>query len=69
MERVTAPDWYITSSDIANDLEALHYAALWFEDKPGKVPEMDVQIYFYRTGGVGPKFSGSRGRLFPDWSF
>lgn len=53
----------MTFSDIADDLEALYYAALWFEDKPGKVPQMDVEVYRYKGRDVGPKFLASRGSL------
>lgn len=52
----------MTFSDVAEDLEALYYAALWFEDKPGMMPGMDVETHRYRD--KRPKFLASRGKLF-----
>lgn len=68
LESVAAPGWHMTFSDIADDLEALYYAGLWFDDKPGKVPEMNLEIYRFRTGRTGPTFLASRGNLFLDQS-
>lgn len=62
LERVAAPEWNMTFSDVAEDLEALYYAALWFEDKPGMMPGMDVETHRYRD--TRPKFLASRGKLY-----
>lgn len=59
---MAAPGWSMTFSDVAEDLEALYYAALWFEDKPGVMPGMDFETHRYR--GLKPKFLASRGKMF-----
>lgn len=66
LERVAAPGWYMTFADIVDDLEAIYYAALWFEDQPASLPEMKVDIYRYKNGGTKPggaTFLASRGSL------
>ena len=63
LERVAAPGWQMTFVDVSDDLEALYYAALWFEEGSGKVPEMDLEIYRYKSGSSGATFFASRGRV------
>jgi hypothetical protein len=61
MERIDAPGWAMTFADIADDLEALYYAALFFDNEPGVMPGMDVTIHRYRTDR--PKFLAARAKL------
>ena len=66
MTKIEAPDWHMTFSDVLGDLEALWYAALWFEDRIGGIPEMDFEVrrnQRYSSGGRGPFFLASRGNL------
>lgn len=53
----------MTFSDLSDDLEALWYAALWFEDRPGKVPAMNVEILRPKPGSPGPAIFASKGTL------
>lgn len=53
----------MTFLDLSDDLEALWYAALWFEDQPGSVPGMNVEILRPKAGSLGPAFVASRGAL------
>lgn len=64
MTKVEAPDWYMTFSDIVNDLEALWYAALWFEGPAGGFPEIDFEVSKFErqsSGSRGVAFLASRG--------
>lgn len=45
MTKVEAPGWSMTFSDVADNLEALWYAALWFEGRSAGFPEMDFEVY------------------------
>lgn len=45
MTKVKAPGWSMTFSDVADDLEALWYAALWFEGRSAGFPEMNFEVY------------------------
>lgn len=66
MTKVEAPDWYMTFSDIADDLEALWYATLWFEERPAGVPAMDFEVTKHQKqspGSKGPSFLASRGNF------
>lgn len=66
IEKIEAPDWYMTFSDVPEDLETLWIAALWFEDRIGGFPEMDFDVHRnqrYSSGGRGPLFLASRGNL------
>lgn len=66
MKKKEAPDWHMTFFDVVGDLEALWYAALWFEDRIGGVPEMDFDVHKNQqcaSGGRGPTFLASRGNL------
>ena len=64
MTKVDAPDWYMTFSDVVADLEALWYAALWFQDSPTGVPEVDFDVFKHSqqsSGARGTSFLASRG--------
>lgn len=66
MTKVEAPNWYMTFSDIVEDLEALWYATLWFEERTAGVPEMDFEVTRIEPqspGGKGPSFLASRGNF------
>ena len=63
LEKVPAPGWMMTFADIAGDLEALYYAAMWFDDQPGTVPEMHVDVYRYKSGDSGPTFLAEKGEF------
>ncbi len=67
MRRVEAPNWSMTFSDVADDLEALWYAALFFENRLSGFPEMNFDVYKFRqqagTGNRGQPFLASRGNL------
>lgn len=66
MTKIEVPDWYMTFSDVAEDLEALCFAALWFEDRVGGFPAVDFEVrrfQRYSSGGRGPLFLASRGNL------
>lgn len=58
MTRTEAPDWSMTFSDVADDLEALWYAALWFEGRLTGFPELDFGVYEKNT-----RFLVSRGNF------
>ena len=61
LEKAVATDWYMTFADISDDLEALYFASLWFEDQAASMPSMDVEIHRYRSGHTGPPFLASKG--------
>jgi hypothetical protein len=42
--KMEAPDRAMTFVDVADELEALWYAFMWFDEEPGMVPSMDVEI-------------------------
>ncbi len=66
MIKIEASDWYMTSSDFMDDLEALWYATMWFEETAAGVPEMDVDVYKVdrqSSGGKGASFLASRGSV------
>ena len=45
MKKIEVPASSMTFSDIADDLEALWYAALWFEERAAGFPEADFEVY------------------------
>lgn len=52
----------MTFADVADELEALWYAFMWFDEEPGMVPGMDVEIRRSRRGSPqGGLFLGRRG--------
>ena len=51
----------MTFSDVADDLEALWYAALWFEERADGFPETDFEVY--KMGHKGKTFLASRGKF------
>ena len=52
----------MTFADVADDLEALWYAALWFEGRAAGFPEMDFEVYrFEKADRSGKTFLASRG--------
>lgn len=59
--KLEAPDWYMTFTNIVDDLEALWHAALWFENRAGGVPEMDFEVFRFDSRGVS--FLASRGNF------
>ena len=64
--KIEAPVWYMTFSDIVNGLEALWYAALWFEERAAGVPEMDFNVYQFdrqSSDARGSSFLASRGNF------
>lgn len=58
--KVDAPNWDFTFSDIGEDLEAIFSAAQYFESPVYGVPQMNIQVYRYKSGGT---FLASRGGL------
>ena len=63
---IEPPDWYMTFSDIVDDLEALWYAALRFEKRAAGVPEMDFNVYQFdqqSSDARGSSFLASRGNF------
>ena len=66
MTKIGGSNWHMTFSDVADDLEALWYAALWFEESAASVPEMDFEVYKFdrqNPGGRGALFLASRGKF------
>ncbi len=63
LEKVAAPGWHMTFADISDDLEALYYSALWFEDRPAAMPKMNVEVHRFKVGSLGPTFLASKGNL------
>ena len=61
MTKTEAPDWSMTFSNIADDLEALWYAALWFEGRAAGFPEADFEVY--RLGQRSNSFLACRGNF------
>ena len=56
----------MTFSDVVEDLEALWYAALWFETRASGVPEMDFEVFKFTrqsSGERGTSFLASRGNF------
>lgn len=45
--RVDAPGWNMTFCDVMDDLEALCYAALWYENRAGGIQEMDLKMMIF----------------------
>ena len=54
MTKVEAPDWHVIFSNVADDLEALWYAALWFEERPSGFPTMDFEVKRRSSEDRGP---------------
>lgn len=63
LTKMEAQSWYMTLSDIQDDLEALWYAIMWFDEIPGTVPSMDISIRRFRLGSSGPTFLASQGHI------
>ena len=61
MTKVEAPGWSMTFSNIADDLEALWYAALWFEGRAAGFPETEFDVY--KSGQLKKSFLASRGNF------
>ena len=61
MTKIEAPGWSMTFSNIADDLEALWYAALWFEGRVAGFPEADFEVY--RSGQQSKSFLACRGNF------
>ena len=61
MTKAEAPGWSMTFSNIADDLEALWYAALWFEGRAAGFPEADFEVY--RLGQQSNSFLACRGNF------
>ena len=58
----------MTYSDIAEDVKALYYASLWFQDPSGGgIPMVDITVSRYITGGMGQTFYAEFGTLI--WEF
>lgn len=53
----------MTYADLAADVEALWYAALWFSDVVFGFPMMDLTVDRYISGGFGPTFEAERGNF------
>ena len=51
----------MTFSDIADDLEALWYAALWFEGRADGFPEADFEVY--KSGQQSKSFLACHGNF------
>jgi len=67
LDKVQYPGWYMTYADLAADVEALWYAALWFSDAVFGFPMMDLTVDRYISGGFGPTFEAERGNF--RWEF
>ncbi|MCJ1457198.1 hypothetical protein MMC28_007565 [Mycoblastus sanguinarius] len=63
LTKVPAPDWSMTYSDLVDDIEALQYAAMWFDDPFYGFPAMDIQIVRFKSGYSAPTFVASRGSI------
>lgn len=65
LEKVAAPDWYMTFADISDDLEALWYAALFFDGQSATpvIPEMDVEVYRSIPATPAKNFLASKGNI------
>lgn len=65
MTRVETSEWYMTFSDVVDDLEALWYSALYFEGRAAGVPEMDFLVYKSerQSSGRVALFLASRGNF------
>ncbi len=63
LTRVEALDWVMKFADVADGLEALWFAFVWFDEEPEMVPNMDVEIRRSRRGSPGPTFLGSKGSM------
>ena len=53
----------MTYSDLVDDIEALQYAAMWFDDPFYGFPAMDIQIVRFKSGYSAPTFVASRGSI------
>ena len=63
LKKIAAAGWEMTFSDLAHDLEELWYALMWFDDKPGMVPNLEIGVQKYTKGVPGPKFQAAAGSL------
>ena len=61
MTKTEGTGWSMTFSDIADDLEALWYAALYFEERAAGFPEVDIEVY--RLGQRSKPFLACRGNF------
>ena len=52
--------------DVADDLEALWFAALWFQDPIASLPMMDIMVERFMSGPSQPLFYAAHGNLY--WS-
>lgn len=57
----------MTYADLAADIEALWYAALWFADEVYGFPMMDLTVNRFLSGDSGPTFLAERGQF--RWEF
>ena len=61
MTKTEGPGGSMTFSDIADDLEALWYAALYFEGRAAGFPEANFEVY--KLGQLSKSFLASRGNF------
>lgn len=45
--RVDAPGWNMTLCGAVDVQEAFCYAALWYENRAGRIPEMDLKMMIF----------------------
>lgn len=67
LNKIQYPEWHMTYADLAADVEALWYAALWFLDEVYGFPMMEVTVTRFLSGDSGPTFLAERGHF--RWSF
>jgi len=53
----------MTYADLAADVEALWYAALWFSDEVYGFPMMDLTVHRFLSGEYGPTFFTEQGHI------
>ena len=58
-----SPYGSMSFSDVKDDLEALWYAALWFEGRKEGFPEMEFEVYKANLRRKGVPFLAVRGRF------
>ena len=62
LNKVDAPGWSMTFYDIVQELQAIWFAALWFQNAMLGLPTMNLDVHRY-VGGTGATFFAETGSI------
>ena len=63
LNKLPARGWRMTYRDLADDVEALWYATLWFQDPNHGLPQMDIVVQRFVSTASTQVFDAEIGRL------